>query len=125
MAALDVSVQASVLNLLADLRRRLGLTLLFVSHDLAVIRHVSDEVIVMYLGGVVEHRGASGIFDDPRHPYTKALLASAPRLKSGAACRGAHRRRASEHAEPSRRLPFRAPLSGGVRPLPVTAAGPD
>ena len=85
VAALDVSVQASVLNLLADLRRRLGLTLLFVSHDLAVIRHVSDDVIVMYLGGIVEHRRAASIFDDPRHPYTTALLASAPRLRSGTA----------------------------------------
>ncbi|MXW35071.1 MAG: ATP-binding cassette domain-containing protein, partial [Chloroflexi bacterium] len=81
VAALDVSVQASVLNLLADLRRRLGLMLLFVSHDLAVIRHVSDEVIVMYLGGIVEHSPAAQLFDVPRHPYTKALLASAPRLK--------------------------------------------
>ncbi len=81
VAALDVSVQASVLNLLTDLRRRLGLTLLFVSHDLAVVRHVSDEVIVMYLGGVVEHSGVDRIFDDPRHPYTQALLAAAPRLR--------------------------------------------
>ena len=81
VAALDVSVQASVLNLLTDLRRRLGLTLLFVSHDLAVIRHISDEVIVMYLGGVVEQSPAEQIFNAPQHPYTKALLASAPRLK--------------------------------------------
>ena len=81
VAALDVSVQASVLNLLTDLRRRLGLTLLFVSHDLAVIRHVSDEVMVMYLGGIVERGPAAQLFDDPQHPYTKALLASAPRLK--------------------------------------------
>ena len=81
VAALDVSVQASVLNLLTDLCRRLGLTLLFVSHDLAVIRHVSDDVIVMYLGGVVEHSPADQIFDAPQHPYTKALLASAPRLR--------------------------------------------
>ncbi len=81
VAALDVSVQASVLNLLSDLRRRLNLTLLFVSHDLAVVRHVSDDVIVMYLGGVVEHSSADRTFGDPQHPYTRALLASAPRLK--------------------------------------------
>ena len=84
VAALDVSVQASVLNLLSDLRQRLNLTLLFVSHDLAVVRHVSDDVIVMYLGGVVEHSSTERIFDDPQHPYTKALLASAPRLKRDA-----------------------------------------
>ena len=80
VAALDVSIQAQVLNLFMDLKDALGLTYLFISHDLGVVRHISDRVLIMYLGRVVESGPASELFADPNHPYTQALLAEVGRL---------------------------------------------
>ncbi|MEW6223045.1 MAG: ABC transporter ATP-binding protein [Chloroflexota bacterium] len=77
-SALDVSVQAQILNLLLELRARHGLTYLLISHDLGVVRHLSDRVSVMYLGRIVERAAADEVFEDARHPYTRALLASVP-----------------------------------------------
>ncbi|MDB5374714.1 MAG: Oligopeptide transporter ATP-binding protein [Belnapia sp.] len=84
-AGLDLSVQAAVLRLLRDLRGRFGLTYLFISHDLSVVRRVCDRVAVMYLGRVVEQGSAQALFETPKHPYTRALLAAAPRLDGAAA----------------------------------------
>ncbi|AGT08846.1 ABC transporter ATP-binding protein [Paracoccus aminophilus] len=83
IAALDVSIQAQVINLFMDLKRDLGLTLLFISHDLSVVQHISDRVVVMYLGRVVESAPTDEIFgpEGPRHPYTAALLAEVPRIE--------------------------------------------
>ena len=82
-AALDVSVQAQVLNLLEDLKQRMGLAYLFISHNLATVEYIADYVMVMYLGRIVEQGPVDDIFNNPRHPYTRALLNSVPSIDPG------------------------------------------
>ena len=84
VSALDVSIQAQILNLLKELQDKLGLTYIFITHDLAVVNHISDDIMVMYLGQAIEKAPAEELFENPIHPYTKALLSAIPIPKVGA-----------------------------------------
>jgi oligopeptide/dipeptide ABC transporter ATP-binding protein len=118
ISALDVSVQASILNLLGQLREQLSLTLVFVAHNLAVVRHLCDEVAVMYLGTIVEQARGEELFSNPRHPYTQGLIEAIPRLDPDRS-----RTRPAVEAEPP--SPFQIPEGCRFHPRCPIARRPD
>jgi oligopeptide/dipeptide ABC transporter ATP-binding protein len=107
VSALDVSVQAQIINLLCDIQRERGISYLFIAHDLSVVEHISHEVAVMYMGRIVERAARAELYGDPIHPYTCLLLAAVPSTSPGAARRGrAESERARPPVQPATGCPF-------------------
>ena len=124
-SALDVSVQAQILNLMRDLQERLGLTYLFISHNLAVVRHMATRIGVMYLGRVVEIAPTAELFAAPRHPYARMLLDAVPDLAMTGRAAQNGRRRDPQSDRPAAGLRLQSPLPVGVRALPRGCAPAD
>jgi oligopeptide transport system ATP-binding protein len=134
VSSLDVSIQGQIVNLLLDLQRDVGMAMLFISHNLAVVRHMSHRVLVIYSGRLVEIASSEALFAAPRHPYTRALLASVPQLKGAAAgatpAAGATALENSSAAQPigggcayRNRCPHALPICGTEPPLAEISAG--
>ena len=120
-SALDVSVQAQVLNLMSDLKDELGLTYVFISHDLTVVRHMADRIGVLYLGRLVEEAAPDDLFGAPQHPYTRMLLDAAPKLDGFGREVPPARGRDPRPDRPAPRLRLQPPLPPRHRPLPPRA----
>ena len=126
VSALDVSIQAQILNLLQDMKRRYGLTVLFISHDLAVVKNVSDRIVVMYAGKVCEIGAADELYERPVHPYTRALLASIPEPAATVdAAEGDIAGELPSPVTPPQGCRFPHPLPPRHRPVPQHRAGHD
>ena len=124
VSALDVSIRSQILNLLRDLQDRLGLAYIFVSHDLAVVKHIADRVAVMNLGSIVETAETQALFASPRHPYSRALLSAIPVPKPQAKAQPHDAAgRDAERAQSALRLPLSYPLPLRDRALPHRGAG--